>query len=295
MFGKEEYREINANLNRQLEEKQVLIAVHRGTWGGNVAQNTIQAYRIARQMGGDIFECDLAPSTDGVFYAFHDGTEPGNLGRQENIKTMSSQEIDSLVYINTVFEPSGVHVEKLEDILRTFCHGELFNIDRAWDHLPQLIPVLDRHPHALHQAIIKTPVKPEYLGFFQNCPQKYPYMAIVQNLEEVEQALAWPGINLVGMELQASTKEDDLFQDGLIQRLAEAGVFAWANAIKLRPHEAGTLFAGLDDNVALDGDSDSSWGEMFRKGIRVVQTDWPWQLSQYRGSYFGKQGSLETF
>ena len=288
MFGKEEYREINTNLNRQLEEKQVLIAVHRGTWGGNVAQNTIQAYRIARQMGGDIFECDLAPSTDGVFYAFHDGTEPGNLGRQENIKTMSSQEIDSLVYINTVFEPSGVHVEKLEDILRTFCHGELFNIDRAWDHLPQLIPVLDRHPHALHHAIIKTPVKPEYLGFFQNCPQKYPYMAIVQNLEEVEQALAWPGINLVGMELQASTKEDDLFQDGLIQRLAEAGVFAWANAIKLRPHEAGTLFAGLDDNVALDGDPDSSWGEMFRKGIRVVQTDWPWQLSQYRGSYFGK-------
>ena len=120
-------------------------------------------------------------------------------------------------------------------------------------------------------------------------------MAIVQNLEEVEQALAWPGINLVGMELQASTKEDALFQGGLIQRLAEAGVFAWANAIKLRPHEAGTLFAGLDDNVALDGDPDSSWGEMFRKGIRVVQTDWPWQLSQYRESYFGKQGSLETF
>ena len=233
MFGKEEYREINTNLNRQLEEKQVLIAVHRGTWGGNVAQNTIQAYRISRQMGGDIFECDLAPSTDGVFYAFHDGTEPGNLGRQENIKTMSSQEIGSLVYINTVFEPSGVHVEKLEDILCAFCHGELFNIDRAWDYLPQLTDVLNRYPHALHQAIIKTPVKPEYLGFFQNCPQKYPYMAIVRNLEEVEQALAWPGINLVGMELQASTKEDALFQDGLIQRLTEAGVFAWANAIKL--------------------------------------------------------------
>ena len=60
-------------------------------------------------------------------------------------------------------------------------------------------------------------------------------MAIVQNLEEVEQALAWPDINLVGMELQASTKEDDLFRMGLIRRLAEAGVFAWANAIKLRP------------------------------------------------------------
>ncbi len=30
MFGRQEYREINGNLNRQLEEKQVLIAVHRG-------------------------------------------------------------------------------------------------------------------------------------------------------------------------------------------------------------------------------------------------------------------------
>ena len=37
------------------------------TWGGNVIQNTIQAYRIALDMGGDIFECDAALSADGVF------------------------------------------------------------------------------------------------------------------------------------------------------------------------------------------------------------------------------------
>ena len=96
MFGRQEYREINGNLNRQLEEKQVLIAVHRGTWGGNVIQNTIQAYRIALDMGGDIFECDAALSADGVFYAFHDGTEPINLGREENLTTLPSQEIDKL-------------------------------------------------------------------------------------------------------------------------------------------------------------------------------------------------------
>ncbi len=45
----------------------MLIAVHRGTWGGNVIQNTVQAYRIALDMGGDIFECDAALSADGVF------------------------------------------------------------------------------------------------------------------------------------------------------------------------------------------------------------------------------------
>ena len=171
MFGRQEYREINGNLNRQLEEKQVLIAVHRGTWGGNVIQNTIQAYRIALDMGGDIFECDAALSADGVFYAFHDGTEPINLGREENLTTLPSQEIDKLVCINSAYGPSGVHVEKLEDVLQAFTHGELFNIDRAWEHLPQLDALLARYPHVLGQALVKTPVREEYLEFFRRCPR----------------------------------------------------------------------------------------------------------------------------
>ena len=48
------------------------------------------------------------------------------------------------------------------------------------------------------------------------------------------------------------------------------------------------LFAGLDDDAALAGDPDGSWGEMMRKGVRVIQTDWPWQLSRYRARYFRK-------
>ena len=184
MFGRQEYREINGNLNRQLEEKQVLIAVHRGTWGGNVIQNTVQAYRIALDMGGDIFECDAALSADGVFYAFHDGTEPINLGREENLTTLPSQEIDKLVCINSAYGPSGVHVEKLEDVLQAFTHGELFNIDRAWEHLPQLDALLARYPHVLGQALVKTPVREEYLEFFRRCPRKYMYMAIVRTEEE---------------------------------------------------------------------------------------------------------------
>ena len=288
MFGRQEYREINGNLNRQLEEKQVLIAVHRGTWGGNVIQNTIQAYRIALDMGGDIFECDAALSADGVFYAFHDGTEPINLGREENLTTLPSQEIDRLVCINSAYGPSGVHVEKLEDVLQAFTHGELFNIDRAWEHLPQLDALLARYPHVLGQALVKTPVREEYLEFFRRCPRKYMYMAIVRTEEEVRQALGYPGVNLVGMEFQASTPQDSLYQDEAIRSAQEAGVFVWANAIKLWPTEVGILFAGLDDDAALAGDPDGSWGEMMRKGVRVIQTDWPWQLSRYRARYFGK-------
>ena len=65
--------------------------------------------------------------------------------------------------INSAYGPSGVHVEKLEDVLQAFTHGELFNIDRAWEHLPQLDALLARYPHVLGQALVKTPVREEYL------------------------------------------------------------------------------------------------------------------------------------
>ena len=213
MIGKECYAEINSTLDALLAEKKVLVAVHRGAWGGNIVENTIPSCRLCREMGGDIFECDVASSTDGVLYAFHDGTERRNLNRSDNIKTMSSQEVDSLVYNNCIYEPSGVHVERFEDIVRYFCHGEIFNIDRAWDILPQLTAALDKYPHALRQAIIKTHVVPEQLQFLNDYPTKYMYMPIVYNMDEVRQVLSYPTLNVVGMEIITDSKDSDIFQD----------------------------------------------------------------------------------
>lgn len=286
MFGKEQYREINANLNRQIEEKKVLISVHRGAWGGNIIQNTIPAFQIARDMGGDIFELDLSLSTDGVLYVFHDGTEPGNLSCDKNLNTLSSQEIDALECNNWIFEKSGVHVERFQDVLETFSHGELFNVDRAANYLPQTIELMNQYPHAIHQAIVKTAATPEALRFFEECPQKYMFMPIVRNMEEVRFALSFHTINMVGMEILAPTQKDELFQEENIRVIQEAGLFVWMNSIKLGPTEKFGLYAGLDDCMALNGQEDEAWGTMFHKGAGVIQTDWPFQLSRYRDRYF---------
>lgn len=286
MFGKKEYQEINANMNRQMAERKVLISVHRGAWGGNIIQNTIPAFRIARDMGGDIFELDLSLSTDGVLYVFHDGTEPGNLSCKKNLNTLSSTEIDALECNNWIFEKSGVHLERFENVLKTFTHGELFNVDRAANYLPQTIELMNQYPHALHQAIVKTAATPEALDFFEKCPQKYMFMPIVRNMEEVRYSLSFQNINMVGMEILAPTKEDELFQEENIRFIQDAGLFVWMNSIKLGPTEKFGLYAGLDDCMALDGKEDESWGEMFRKGASVIQTDWPYQLSRYRNLYF---------
>ena len=54
MVGKEKFKEINRLLNQKLEEKKVLIAVHRGCGCGNIIENTIPAYRAALQMHADV-------------------------------------------------------------------------------------------------------------------------------------------------------------------------------------------------------------------------------------------------
>ena len=282
MTGRECYAEINSTLDALLEEKKILVAVHRGAWGGNIVENTIPSCRLCREMGGDVFECDVASSTDGVLYAFHDGGEPRMLGRRENIKTMSSETIDQLTYNNCIFEPSGVHVERFEDIVRYFCHGEIFNIDRAWDILPQLTAALDKYPHALKQAIIKTHVVPEQLQFLNDYPTKYMYMPIVYSMDEVRQVLSYPTLNVVGMELITDSKDKDVFQDENIRFIRDQNMYVWANVIKLGTLDKHVLFAGLDDDVALLDDPDKAWGEAIRKGCNVLQTDWPLQLSRYR-------------
>ena len=70
--------EFNETREKILEEKnknKVLVASHRGTNGGSIVQNTILAYKNALMHGADIIEMDVIRSTDGVFYALHDGVE----------------------------------------------------------------------------------------------------------------------------------------------------------------------------------------------------------------------------
>ncbi len=286
MFGKKKFSDINETLNRRFEEKKALIAVHRGTHAGNIVENTIPAFETALQMGGDLFEFDLASSTDGEIYAFHDGTEPRNLGCTENIRTMSGAQIERLFYKNADWAISGVPVEKFENIIRHFSGDELYNIDRAWDILPQITCVLKKHPHAIRQAVIKAPVRQEFLEFFSSCPEKYMYMPIVHNMEEVHAALSRPDMNLVGMEVIAKTSNDELYRQKNLDFIIRQGLYVWANTITLSGLAESKLFGDLNDDLAMLAGYDQSWGEALRKGVRVLQTDWPLQLSQFRDAYF---------
>ena len=282
------YAQINTPLSQKLAQKKCLIAAHRGSWGGNIAQNTVGAYKAALQMGADIVETDVNATTDGVLYSFHDGNEQRVFGVEKSIRQMDSKEVENYHPINTCNELTAARINRLTEVLDFLSHGELLNIDRAWNIIPQLLEVLDHYPNAKYQVVIKAPLKAKAAYEYLNAhPVKYMFMPICYSFEDVEAALSYPDLNVVGCEIIAFDEQMELFSDESIQRIHDRNLFVWVNAITLGDVGVRPLYAKLDDDVSVLEDPSLGWGKLFEKKIDVMQTDWPALLYQYRRKILG--------
>lgn len=282
------YAQINTPLSQKLAQKKCLIAAHRGSWGGNITQNTVGAYKATLQMGADIVETDVNATTDGVLYSFHDGNEQRVFGVEKSIRQMDSKEVESYHPINTCNELTAARINRLTEVLDFLSHGELLNIDRAWNIIPQLLEVLDRYPNAKYQVVIKAPLKAKAAYEYLNAhPVKYMFMPICYSFEDVEAALSYPDLNVVGCEIVAFDEQMELFSDESIQRIHDRNLFVWVNAITLGDVGVRPLYAKLDDDVSVLEDPSLGWGKLFEKKTDVMQTDWPALLYQYRRKILG--------
>lgn len=287
-LGQMRYAQINTPLSQKLTQKKCLIAAHRGSWGGNITQNTVGAYKAALQMGADIVETDVTATTDGVLYSFHDGNEQRVFGVEKSIRQMDSKEVESYHPINTCNELTAARINRLTEVLDFLSHGELLNIDRAWNIIPQLLEVLDRYPNAKYQVVIKAPLKAKAAYEYLNAhPVKYMFMPICYSFEDVEAALSYPDLNVVGCEIIAFDEQMELFSDESIQRIHDRNLFVWVNAVTLGDVGVRPLYAKLDDDVSVLEDPSLGWGKLFEKKIDVMQTDWPALLYQYRRKILG--------
>ena len=287
-LGQMRYAQINTPLSQKLAQKKCLIAAHRGSWGGNITQNTVGAYKAALQMGADIVETDVTATTDGVLYSFHDGNEQRVFGVEKSIRQMDSKEVENYHPINTCNELTAARINRLTEVLDFLSHGELLNIDRAWNIIPQLLEVLDRYPNAKYQVVIKAPLKAKAAYEYLNVhPVKYMFMPICYSFEDVEAALSYPDLNVVGCEIIAFDEQMELFSDESIQRIHDRNLFVWVNAVTLGDVGVRPLYAKLDDDVSVLEDPSLGWGKLFEKKIDVMQTDWPALLYQYRRKILG--------
>lgn len=288
MFGQHRFAEANAPLNAAFAATRPLVAVHRGTGLGTVAENTSAAVTAALRQGAEMVEIDVVESTDGEFFLFHDGYEPMHFGVEENIRTMTAAEIRGLEY-RWCSDADGERygVAELADVVRAH-PGALFNVDRSWWFWRDLLPVLDGLG-LLGRAVLKSPVEDEWLALLAAHPVKHAFAPMVRSHEDVLRVLAETEINTVGFELLAASAEHEVAQPEYIEWLHSRGCFALLNAINLNNRVP--LFCGWDDETSVLTDPDLGWGRLVALGADIIQTDWPGMLVPYRDALADAQSA----
>ncbi|MGX7091812.1 glycerophosphodiester phosphodiesterase family protein [Hutsoniella sourekii] len=259
-----------------------LILTHRGLSGGNVIQNTRQAVELAVKAGSDLVEVDICRSKDGEYYLFHNGMEIFLLGRDRDFSEWTSQEIDAVHLLNSNGEQSGHFVEKLEDFLDWLPEGYLVNLDRSFDYWEdEAFFNLIRQSGKQEQVLLKSGIKPEYLEAIRANGEGLQYIGIAHQPEEIELLTKYSQyLRILGVELIFKNLSSPILQPKIINSLS-------AYPIRLVNMES----LGQDYNLAANITDDQFLFEQeaviqdfIDRGINMIQTDWPYFLSNYRSS-----------
>lgn len=278
-LGHPDHAATNALLASRLAAKAPLIAVHRGSGGGSIAENTAPAVTAALAQGADIVEIDVIASTDGDYFLFHNGYEAMHFGLDRDIRELSTAQMEQLHYTWQAEADPPYGMARLDDVLRQF-PGTILNVDRSWWYWDDLLDHLTGFG-VTDQLLLKAPVEQEALELLADHPEPFPFLPIVKSPEEVEQVLAIGEINTVAMELLAQTPEDPFADPAYIQSLRERGIAVYLNALNLSNRVP--LFCGWDDEASVLSHPDEGWGRLIALGADIVQTDWPALLRDYRG------------
>jgi hypothetical protein len=263
-----------------LVSRGTAVMAHRGTPGVTAIENTARAAIAAMLSGADIVEIDVVGSTDGAFFAFHDGEEQRLLGKEIDLLALTAAEIGELTFARAITDGLSTPIETIEHVLATlwarFPTAQV-NLDRSWTHWPRFLPFLDRLGRSEH-VILKSPAGGRHWEHLQRHPIKYPYMGICRSMDEVELILALTDVNVIGVELLADTTDSPFLDKDALRSLHNRGAILIANAEVLV--DGPNLFAGHDDDETLFG-TGPGWSRLLDLGFDVIQTDWPWLLREH--------------
>lgn len=267
----------NLFFNKELSEKKVLIASHRGVVGGGLIENTIPAFHNALLHGADIVEMDVCNSSDGKLFAYHDGYEPFHFQTDKNMKEMTAAEIEELRFTNRYFVKVNRGVETFEDSLK-FLKGKcLINVDRRYRDFKSALALVKKLKME-DQVIFKTFVEAELLTELEDSYPDIMFMPLMGKAKEIEE-LEKHDLNYVGCELVFKTVDDDIVTDENVKYLKNRYGMLWSNPISCEDNLI--LTGGKDDNNSLAQGFDVGWGWLIEKGFNVLQTDWPALLYRY--------------
>jgi len=279
-LGPARWRQMNTELSSLLDRRGCLVVAHRGTAAGVIPENTAESSMVAMRSGADVVEVDACVTTDGVAYAFHDGTERENLGITTNIRKLTSQQVAATPFLDARIRNEAVIVQGLSQVVgATIRAGAHVHLDRAWWWWPEVLAALETLD-AVDHLTLKTPVEQQSLAQLRAARVPWQVMVIVKTPQELAEVFEVEGINLVGVELVTDDPDSPLCDPAVIGDLHNRGLMVMANAEYLS--SGPPLFLRWDDEVSVLDNPDDGWGKLLDLGVDAIQTDYPWLLASYR-------------
>lgn len=266
------------DLLKMAKEKNVLLVAHRGSFGGNIPPNSLQAFQLALNYGADIIELDVDASADGELFIQHPRMEKVHLRMNDRIKAFPASMVEQFRLSNCDMTRTAWCIPRLEEALRMLKGKCIINIDKFWDH-PKEISEMIRKLGMEDQILIKSLNKPEYLDAVETYAPDLYYMSIVRDEDTTYEEMKSRKINFVGTEVLFDREDAPVASKEYIDMLHKDGKIAWVNALVYSYRTV--LAAYHNDDVSVLEDPEKGWGWLADRGFDIIQTDFIYNCRQF--------------
>lgn len=266
------------DLLRNVKEKKVLLVAHRGTCGGNIPCNSMQAFKAAILAGADVVELDVERSADGELFIQHPGMERVHLRMHDSIKNFPAAVVEQFRLSNWDHAVTQYYIPRLEEALKLLRGKCIINIDKFWEN-PKEIADLVHKLGMQDQVIIKTSYNPEYLEAVEKYASDIPFMVLNREGIETHEDLMRRNIRYVGAEVLFDKEDSLVCSESFLERMHKDGKIVWVNSI-VYDYRA-VLAAGHNDDVSVSENPEQGWGWLADRGFDLIQTDFVFQCRQF--------------
>lgn len=264
---------------QNMDNKEVLIASHRGKFCSSVMENTSLAFLLAVGQGADMVEMDLEKTKDGRIVGHHDDTLDRLFHVPGSVADKTLEELKTMPIYNCLWEPCAEKLETFDEILDSLKDRTILILDKCWDCWDEVYALLEEK-QMTEQTIFKFNIEDESAYHWAerhgDC-MFIPMLGDVSLLESVAALKEKTGVP--ALEILPEKESDPVFQKETFQWLFDHGIKVWCNSLSLSNRLV--YGAGFDDLKSLRYGGDSGWGRLIDQGTMVIQTDWPYELKQY--------------
>ena len=262
-----------------VENHDVLIASHRGKFSSSVMENTSLAFLTAIGEGADMVEMDLEETKDGRIVGHHDNDMKRLFHNDGKIGDYTLEELKAMPVYNYVGEICVEGLETFDEILDRLKDKTILVLDKCWDCWDKVYELLCEK-EMVDQAIFKFYLKDEepmkWAKTHSDCifipmcgdPKLFP------KLLELDECASVPAV-----EILPHAVDEPIFSEESFQWLKDHQIKIWCNSLSLAKRLV--YGAGYDDLLSLRYGGDKGWKELVRRGVQILQTDWPYEVSCY--------------